>query len=306
MRKINILIICFLLFCFIISDSDLSAFELYGQHWAPNCEKLKKDFLSDQNLYVTFTKKPNLQNKQTYWTLFWNNIEVLIPNTEYKHIHVSINKNNEYMIFLSSIDDVVISLIPHEDKVMEDVFAKRSHNGESKTTPEGVLTTKDMFGGPVKMSTIMKLAYKSTPNVLTCIEENRVKESAIAVSLILKGTATDNLMAVYNGIGAYEGWITKSRAENNLIYDLNIISDNQNLKIYYRIPEGKKYEYLPFFVGGNKIESAKDAPRWLESLNKAIELKTNGSWKEFISDARKSGISEKSLSMTCKILNIKP
>ena len=165
-----------------------------------------------------------------------------------------------------------------------------------------------MFGGPVKLSTIMMLSYESTPDLLTCIEENRIKESAIAFALILKGIAKDNLMAVYKGIGIYDGWITKNKDENNIIYTLNIISantDNQLLNIGYRIPEGSKYEYLPLWVGSKKLESTKDTPSWLASLNNAIEIKTNDSWKKFINDARESGISEKSILRTNENLLIK-
>jgi hypothetical protein len=307
-RKINIFIICVILLCSFSSDSTIGASELIGQLWAPNCEKLKKDFLVDQSLNVIFTNKPNLQNKQTPWTIFWNNIEVPVANVEYKDIYVSPNNKNEYEIWLHTIDGIMISLMVGEDYIMEDVFAKTSGNGEVISTPEGVLTTKEMFGGPVKMSTIMKLAYKSTPDLLTCMEENRIKESAIASALILKGTATDNLVAVYEGIGEYDGWITKSKDENNIEYSLNIISANTNNQLFYinyRMAEGSKYEYLPFCVGSKK-EPAKDTPGWLVSLNNAIEMKTNDSWKEFIAAAKESGISEKSISRTCEKLKIKP
>lgn len=47
-------------------------------------------------------------------------------------------------------------------------------------------------------------------------------------------------------------------------------------------------------------------PDWLASLNTAIEMKTNDSWKEFISAAKKNGISDKSISRTCEKLKVKP
>jgi hypothetical protein len=164
-----------------------------------------------------------------------------------------------------------------------------------------------MFGGPVKMSTIMKLAYQSTPDLLTCVEENRIKESAIASALILKKTATDNLVAAYEGIGVYDGWITKSKKDINIEFTLNIFPDKSNKIFYidYRMTEGNKYEYLPFCVG-SKIDPANDMPDWLVSLNNALEVKTNDSWKEFIADAKVNGISEKSISRTCEKLKIKP
>ena len=308
MSKINILIICFLFLSSLSSDSNIGASELVAQLWAPNCEKLKKGFLVDQSLNVIFTNKPNLKIYQTPWTIFWNNVEVPVPNVDYKHIYVSSKNKNEYEIWLQTIDGVIISLMVGEDKLMKDVFAKTSGNGEEISTPEGVLTTKDMFGGPVKMSTIMKRAYRSTPDLLTCMEENRIRESAIASALILKGTATNNLMAVYEGIGEYDGWITKSTDENIIEYTLNIIpadTNNQLFYINYRMPEGSKYNYLPF-CAGRKKDTAKDTHSWLVSLNNAIEMKTNDGWKEFISAAKENGISEKSISRTCDKLKIKP
>ena len=189
MRKLNAFTICFLFFCFLNLDSKLSALELGDQHWAPNCVKLKKDFLFDRSLDVIFTKKPYLMNKQAHWTLTWNNIGVLIPDTQYKDIYISINSNDEYEILLNTIDGVIITLMLSEDNVMADVFSKTSPSGEVLSTQKGVMTTKELFGGPVRISTIMKLAYKSTPALLTCMEENRIQESAIASALILKGTA---------------------------------------------------------------------------------------------------------------------
>ena len=308
MIKKCVLIFSFLIFC-ILSSSPLSnAFESEGQLWAPNCEKLKKNFLVNKNLNVIFTNKPNIINEQTPWTVSWNNIEVPVPNVEYKDIFVSSNNKNEYEVWLRTIDGMIISLMVNEDKVMEDVFSITSGDGKEISTSEGALATKDMFGGPVKMSTIMKLAYKSTPAVLTCMEKNRIKESAIASALILKGIATNNLVAVYKGIGEYDGWITKSADGKINEYALNIIPDNTENKLFYinyRMPDGSKFEDLPFYAGGN-INRAKDMPDWLVSLNNAIEMKTSDGWKDFISAAKKSGISEKSISRTCEKLKIKP
>ncbi len=308
MRKKHIFIFSFLIFCFLISASalTLTACKLNGQLWAPNCERLKKGYLTEQDVNIIFTKKPNIQNEQAHWTLHWNTIEVPVPDVDYKDIYILPNTKNEYEIWLRTNDGIIISLMVGEDALFEDVYAKVSGKGKVISTPEGVLGTKELFGGPVRMSTIMKLAYQSTPDLLTCVEENRIKESAIASALILKNAATDNLVAVYEGIGVYDGWITKSKKENNIEFTLNIIPDRSKNIFYinYRMPEGK-YEYLPFCVGSKK-DPAKDMPDWLASLNTAIEMKTNDSWKEFISAAKKNGISDKSISRTCEKLKVKP
>jgi len=307
MRKINILIICFLQFFILNSASIVVALELNGPLWAPNCENLKKDYFSDQSFYVIFTKRPDLQNEQNHWVLCWNGIEVLIPKVLYKDIYVSINNRNEYELWLRTIDGVLISLMTDEDKEIKDVFSQTLSSGELITSAEGVLATKDMYGGPVKISTIMMLAYESTPNLLTCSEENRIKESAIAVALILKGTASSDLTAAYRGIGSHDGWITKSKVENTIEYVLNIIpaiNDNQLLYITYRIPEGSTYEYLPFWVGSKNQESNETPPNWLTTLNNALESRSNDSWQAFLSAAKQIGISEKSILRTYEQLNL--
>ncbi|MBN1904356.1 MAG: hypothetical protein JW927_04595 [Deltaproteobacteria bacterium] len=280
---------------------------MIGQSWAPNCEKLKKDFLFDKSLNVVFSEKPNLQNKQPLWTIRWNNLEVPIPIVPYKDIYILPNNNNEYEIWLQTADGVRISLITGKDTLIEDFLRKKHTMGELISKSKGVLFTKELFGGPVKMSAIMKLAYKSTPDLLTCIEKNRINESAIASALILKDTATDNLGAVYEGIGEYDGWMTKSNNDNEIEFSLFVISDNsdQLFNINYKMAENSKFEYLPFYVGSKKKDE-KETTGWLVALNKAIETRSNDDWKKFISIAKEIGISERSIAKTSEKLKIGP
>jgi hypothetical protein len=126
--------------------------------------------------------------------------------------------------------------------------------------------------------------------------------------LILKRTASSDLNAVYRGIGSYDGWITKSKAENSIEYVLNIIpvsDDNQLLHITYRIPEESTYEYLPFYVGIKFQGSNETPPNWLTTLNNALKSSSNDSWQAFISAAKQIGISEKSILRTCEQLKLK-
>jgi hypothetical protein len=306
MRKKYILFFGFL-FLYFLNSTALAASKLNGQLWAPDCERLKKKSLTNKDVNIVFTKKTNIQNEQAHWTLHWNNIDIPIPTVSYKDIYILPNTKNEYEIWLRTNDGVIISLMVGEDKLFEDVLAQTSRNRELISTPEGILATKKMFGGPVKMSTIMKLGYKNTPDQLKCMEENRFKEYIIASALLMKNAATDNLVAVYKGIGEYDGWITKSKNENIIEFTINIIADksSQFLYIDYRMPEDSKYESLPFCVGSKK-HPIKDTPGWLVSLNNALEMKTNESWKEFIANAKLDGISEKSISKIYKTLNIKP
>ncbi len=308
-RKTHAFTISILVFCFFISTSALNGSELIEQPWAPNCEKLKNELITMQGLNIKFTTKPSIQNEQLHWVLFWNDIEVLIPDTQYKSIFVLINKRNDYELRLHTIDDELIFLYSGEDAQMDDVFATLSGNKEVITTPDGITMTKDMFGGPVRLSTIMKLAYENTPELLSCLEENRIKESTVASALILKEAATTNLLAVYKDIGDYNGWITKSWSSgNNIEYDLNIIStsvDNLMLQIHYRISEHSKYGYLPLWTG-RKSPKIKEPPDWLAALNTALKSKSHDDWEAYIKEVKNTGISEKSILKTCENLNINP
>ncbi len=256
---------------------------------------------------ITFSKKPSVKNDQDYYVLYWNDIALFIPKVKYKSILVSKKNKNQYDLFLFTIDDVVISAITVDDEPTKDVFSTKSNHGALETTSEGISLTKNMYGGPVKISTIMLLAYEITPEQLTCNEENRIRESAMSQALILKDIASSDLTAVYKGVGIYNGWITKRIPENFTEYSLTIIPTtipNQIFNITYKIPKDKIYNELPFSIGNKKFEYHERPPYWLMALNTALKSKTNESWKAFLLAAKQSGISEKSISMTYKNLNL--
>lgn len=148
---------------------------------------------------------------------------------------------------------------------------------------ENVKQTEAMYGGSVKVSDLMLLAYETTPDRLTCKEENRIKESAISVALILKTITSPGVTAAYKNVGTYDGWITKRMDENNIEYVLNIIpsyNDNQFIQITYRFPQESIYAYIPFHVGNKNPEPDKK-PAWLIALNNALKLKSNTSWEKY-------------------------
>lgn len=306
MNKIYALSIC--LWFFILNTSPLFALEKnLSSPWNPNCEALKKSHLTNPALAITFSERPSIKTHQDYYIVYWNEIGVSIPDVAYKHVFVSITNRNQYELFMFTMDGVIISAMTNADEPITDVFSTESNHGESITTKEGISLTEDMYGGPVRMSDIMLLAYEITPDKLTCMEENRIEESAMAVALILKGTASSDLTAVYKGVGSYNGWITKSRSGNFTEYSLTIIPStiqNQALNITYKIPEGNLYGNLPFLVGNQRLERNIRSPNWLTALNNALTSKTNDSWKAFLSAAKQNGISEKSISITQKNLNL--
>ncbi|MFH2046517.1 MAG: hypothetical protein ABIK92_15365 [Pseudomonadota bacterium] len=307
MKKINILPICILIF-FILSTVSVSAGQKqYSPLWNPNCEKLKKE-LSGQNLNIVFTEKQIIKNKQKHWVLYWHGIEVLIPQAEYKDVYVLVNKRNQYELMLRTIDNILISLMITEHKPQNDIFSKDSGDKIPVLNIENMRQTEAMYGEPVKVSDLMLLAYETTPDQLTCKEENRIKETAIAIALILKTITSPGVTSAYKNVGTYDGWITKSEVENNIEYVLNIIpsdSDSQFLNITYKLPQESIYAYIPFHVGNKNPKPDKKPPDWLIALNNALELKTNNSWNEYTSVAKSSSISEKSTLETLKNLKLK-
>ena len=277
--------------------------------WAPLCKELKDRHLSGPDLNILFSPKPRRLNMHAHWVLAWKNVDVLIPRTSYQDIFVSVNKQNDYEVILVTTDGALIGLMSNEDEAMEDIFAQSTLQGENILSSWGVATTRELFGGPVRLSTLMRLAYDITPDMLTCLEAHRVRESAMAVAFIVKGVGSGILTAAYDDLGNYNGWITRSTAEENIIYDLNIIpadSDNRYLLIHYKLPKDSPYEYLPLVMGSNLPPSKGTPPSWLRALNTALTYGTHDRWQTFVAAAGKASISEKSLSRTAKALTSAP
>jgi hypothetical protein len=119
MRKKHIFIFSFIIFCFLLSASTLTAVKINGQLWTPNCERLKREYLTDQDVNIIFTKKPIIQNNHAHWVLRWNAIEVPVPAVRYKDIYILPNSKDEYEIWMRTNDGINISLMVGEHQGVE-------------------------------------------------------------------------------------------------------------------------------------------------------------------------------------------
>lgn len=124
-------------------------------------EKIKSLLIEEGANEVGFAdlRETELQEKLGY--PFGISIAVALNPLSLKGVEKGPTKvyHQEYELFLRSNNGVIISLITIEDEPIKDVFSKEANNGELEESREGLLLTKDMYGGAVNVSDIMMLAY---------------------------------------------------------------------------------------------------------------------------------------------------
>ncbi|WP_319522295.1 hypothetical protein [uncultured Desulfosarcina sp.] len=268
-----------------------------------------QEHLSEDFLDVTFTKRPKVSQDNNFWVFTWNGIDVILPPAAFEHIFLFKDSGGQYLLHLSAADDIRISLLANKNELFEDVFAV-SEIGEPKvtTTAKGIAATEAMYGGPVRFSELMTLAYECTPKEITCCAEKGEEEMGKVVALIMKVIDGPDIVAAYKGVGRYNGWLTKSRSGGRVEYRLNILSESDEEHIYqatYQITENAPYHTFPHLVGAVDRHDAAQPPDWVPALEAALKEDSAEAWQDFLSAAEEGGISEKSRSSVRKIIEKK-
>lgn len=267
-------------------------------------EHLSADFLN-----VTFTERPEVSHDNNFWVFTWNGIDVILPPAAFEHVFLFKDSDGRYLLHLAAADDIRISLLANKNDAFEDVFAV-SDIGEPEmiTTAEGIAATKAMYGGAVRFSELMMLAYESTPEEITCCAERGEEEMGKVVALIMKEIDEPDIVAAYKGVGRYNGWLTKSRSGGQVEYRLNILSESDEEHVYqvtYQITEKAPYHTFPYLVGEANRNNAAQPPEWIPALEAALKKDSSEAWQDFLSAAEEGGISEKSCSSVRNIIEKK-
>jgi len=281
--------------------------ETYRFRNAMPCETFKQENLSESFLNVTFTEGPTVSGANSFWILTWNGIDVPLPRTAYEHVYFFKGSDSEYNFRLDAGEHIQISLLADRNDLYEDVFAVwNMHDRTTETSAEGIASTKAMFGGPIRYSELMMRAYATTPDDVTCCLDRFEEETGTVVALIMKSIdGPDNIVAAYNGVGRYGGWITEGQRDGRTAYALNIVPERDAANLYhllYEMSENAPFHAVPFLVGRVDGLAAAPPPSWLAALNLALQEDSNQAWRKYIDAARKAGLSAKSIQIVEEML----
>ena len=271
------------------------------------CETFMQEHLSAGGLDVTFSKEPDLSGGNDFCVFTWNGIDVILPRIAYKHVYLFKGSDGAYNFRLDAGEHFRISLLADKNDRYEDVFAVyHLHDRTTQTSAEGIASTTAMFGGPIRYSELMMRAYATTPDDITCCRDRFEEEMGTVVALIMKSIdGPDNIVAAYNGVGRYNGWITEGQRDSRPVYSLNIIPDGDTNNIYsllYEMSEEAPFHAIPFLVGRADRVDAAPAPGWLAALNFALQKDSDDAWRDYIDAAQEAGLSPKSIEVVEKML----
>lgn len=263
------------------------------------CTRFMQEHLSDGFLGVTFSQRPAVSAGKNFWILTWNGIEVPLPRTAYEHVFFFKGSAGGYNVHLTAGDHFQISLIENRNELYADVFAVANpHDRSSETTMEGIAATKALFGGAVRFSELMMLAYASTPEEITCCKATHAEEMRTVVALIMKRIDRPDIVAVYKGVGRHSGWITASASGDQMEYALNIVPEKDAAKVFhiiYEMPAKTPFHDIPFLVGSAGRSVAAPPPGWVAALNLALQEDSNEAWRRYIDAAGAANLNPASI-----------
>lgn len=271
------------------------------------CLQLKKKLINKDSFNTIFTQRPSVTTSGQYWMLTWNNIDIPIPAIDYGAVYILKRKGGRHeLMLMAKKGGLMVHLFLSNNEQMTDVFASSKIGSTKKTTTSaGIAATINMFGGPVRHSDLLILAYSTTPAMVDC-KKMTDKDSGKLLALVLKGRGA--VVAVYKGVGIYKGWLEKRRSINKptMTYSVNIVwnkTPNILYTVKYLLPTKSSHESLPYMVGDKNLAFKNKSPQWLMALNNALHTQSIKDWRLYISAARTANISEKSIKRLIK--NIK-
>lgn len=252
---------------------------------------------------IVFSDMPKISQKNKYWVLTWNGINIPIPAEDYSDVYVLQAQDGRYGFMLKTFRGVLISGFTSKDVVYTDIFSTYDiKKSENIVTPEGIESTNYIFGGSVRQSDLAIMSYKLTPKNLTCREENKQYESGNAIALILKAIKDPFILAsVHEGINSNQGWFKHGKSDEYTHYVANILSEPKQGLIYqisYRVSNNIDNFTLPYAIDdvNDRVESL--PPKWLESLNSALKSSSTDDWDKYIEYAKHETISKTSIKST--------
>ncbi len=274
-----------------------------------SCRELKSKYLTNPRSFVTFTKALDNHSSDNLWVLPWNNVEILIPKTQYTHVFASKGYQSTTDILMKTREGLKILAAMLPDRPVNDIFKTQSlENLSFESSPGNQSMTQKIYGGPVRLSEINRFGFSITPEDLICDTPNNGEQAAISIALILKNIESPGkLLSVHKITGAYDGWMEKQIHKGYFEYTLNIISDSKKeslCQISYIIPEKSVYKNIPFQIGREKEKKDKTLPKWLDAFSTALKINTKKSWKLYAREAEKQGFSPESIARTLTNLNI--
>ncbi len=309
--KIFISLFCLvILFCQQASSETLLSKK--AEEWPDACNALKKQYLTASQLYVTFSEKPRPKISGQIWVLKMKGIDIPIPAVSYEHIYIGREIEfgmEEYSIMLiSPSQKMYINFFVSKNEPIKDMFAFwNMDKSKGEETPEGIEATNVIFGGPVFASDLYLLGNEKTPDDLTCKKEEWIRESRIAVALILKTIGTTGLEAVYRGVGRYHGMTAKLKGDNKVRYSSPLFFHETPGRIYevqYAVPQDNQYQDIGLLFGDSLTENIGNPPAWLNALNSALASGDKGTWNSFLAEAEKAGFSTRSIQRSRKSLEL--
>lgn len=278
--------------------------------WEVRCKELKSKHLANPRVDVLFSQPPELVEIKDVWTLKWEDIDILVPaGIKMTDVFISMGYSSACEILLIADNGMKILAGVLPDLSTDDIFKRLDFENDTiEPPPDGRSLTRQIYGGPVRISKISMFGFAITPENLICHDKNDIEEAEISIALILKNIESPGkLMSAHKNVGAYKGWIEKQRSNKQFEYILNIIPDSGKELLHqvsYIIPDESVYKDLPFQVGTMDKQKIKKPPEWLDALNRALQNKTEYTWKEYAKTAQKKGISKKSITRTLQNLNI--
>jgi hypothetical protein len=274
-----------------------------------SCLELKSKYLKNPRVYLTFSKAPDNHSSDNLWVLPWNNVEILIPRTQYTHVFASNGYQSTTDIVLKTREGMKILAAMLPDRPVDDIFkTQRLDTLAFESSPGGQSMTQKIYGGPVRLSQINRFGFSITPENLICDAQNAVEQAAISIALILKNIETPGkLLSVHKITGTYDGWMEKQIHTGYLEYTLNIISDSKKeslCQVSYIIPEKSVYKDMPFQIGREEKTQHNTLPKWLDAFSSALKTRAKNDWKVYAREAQKQGINPESIAGTLTNLNI--
>ncbi len=280
----------------------------FALSWKEKCTTIKRNYLNNKGLNITFSPLPKINTQEKYYVLKWNTINVPIPKGDYKDIFVSQHVSGKYELVLRS-GAVTINLVLHKNELVHDVFATSTvTNTKIITSKAGIKRTKTMFSGPVRHSNLIILGYRTAPKNLKCKKSDKNIDAGKLMALILKKpTGPNQLISVHQWRHSKQSWLSKSISSKNLIYSAYLIKKNSSniiQQINYTVPINLKLFSLIYTVDRIDHKLELTPPKWLKLLNRALQSNSKNQWEKYISYAKKTTLSRRSIQFTIKNLKL--
>ncbi|MBK2268305.1 hypothetical protein [Francisella philomiragia] len=302
MRQLKIIYLIILLCSSLdaYADNNIEVFKTpKGYH--SKCLQIKSELLDDTKLFKTFQKYPQTNTPTDSYPFDWHNMRIYLPKYQIDGVYVGTMSQDD-IIFVYKNRTMVL-IYSDKDQPMGDVFAMSDLEGGLYITDMGKYMTKKMFGKSPRLSDLNIYGYEHTPEDIKCTNDNFWQDVALNTVFALKsvGHGLGDVENVYRENKDTNIYIVKlhKAEENKTSYTITQpIDGNETTYVDYVFPKGFQNRDLVFAFDDKNITTVTKLPKWLESLQTAINTNSRANWDKYIEVAKQSGISEKSIERT--------